>query len=153
MQEPKVIVPLATWRASDRIVSARAGITPARSIAACASCAGAGNSRPSPRSAATGEPQIEAIRPAIVVAARIEMGNLDDTVLPVDLDGAPIAAVLDALDAWRGPGPEEIQRRVPVIGRPVRKPEPVALRIAGDLLSRQPPELCGRPPVGAAHLA
>ena len=43
-----MIDPLAMWRASERIVSARAGMTPARSMAAFASCAGVGNKRSSP---------------------------------------------------------------------------------------------------------
>ena len=69
----RMIPPFDTRRASKRIVSARAGITPARSTSASISCPGVGNNRTSPALPLTFEPHSDATRPAIVVAPRTEI--------------------------------------------------------------------------------
>ena len=69
----KVTDPAHTARASVRIVSARAAITPTSSIGAVASCSAAGKIRSSPSVASTAVPKRVATRPAMVVAAATDI--------------------------------------------------------------------------------
>ena len=71
----------------------------------------------------------------------------------IDGDGAPIAGVLDGLDAGCRARFQEGQHRLPVVGRTVGEAEAVALRAGCDMLPGQPPQLGRRSCVGAPNLA